>query len=101
MPGGTRVVPSTALHAPAHGAQGVTALHPAATFLGTTIAANTPGAAALKTGARHLFNHHPNVGPFIGKQLIQRLVASNRPSAYVGRVAAQRSTTTARACGAT
>jgi len=33
-----------------------------------------------------LFNH-PNVGPFISKQLIQRLVTSNPSPAYVGRVA--------------
>lgn len=33
-----------------------------------------------------LFNH-PNVGPFIGKQLIQRLVTSNPSPEYVGRVA--------------
>jgi uncharacterized protein (DUF1800 family) len=31
--------------------------------------------------------HHPNVGPFIGKQLIQRLVTSNPSPAYVARVA--------------
>ncbi|WP_428312417.1 DUF1800 domain-containing protein [Hydrocarboniphaga sp.] len=31
---------------------------------------------------------HPNVGPFIGRQLIQRLVTSNPSRAYVGRVAA-------------
>lgn len=31
---------------------------------------------------------HPNVGPFIGKQLIQRLVTSNPSPAYVARVAA-------------
>jgi len=29
---------------------------------------------------------HPNVGPFIGRQLIQRLVTSNPSPAYVGRV---------------
>ncbi|MFK8079001.1 MAG: DUF1800 family protein [Granulosicoccus sp.] len=33
-----------------------------------------------------LFNH-PNVGPFVGKQLIQRLVTSNPTPAYVARVA--------------
>lgn len=32
--------------------------------------------------------HHPNVGPFIARQLIQKLVASNPSPAYVGRVAA-------------
>ena len=59
----------------------------AATFLGTTVAANTPGAAALKTALDTIFNH-PNVGPFIGKQLIQRLVTSNPSPAYVARVTA-------------
>lgn len=32
--------------------------------------------------------NHPNVGPFIGRQLIQRLVTSNPSPAYIGRVAA-------------
>ena len=32
--------------------------------------------------------HHPNVGPFIGKQLIQHLVTSNPSPEYVSRVAA-------------
>ncbi|AVS63802.1 DUF1800 domain-containing protein [Paracidovorax avenae] len=59
----------------------------AATFLGTTIAAGTPGDAALKTALDTLFNH-PNVAPFIGRQLIQRLVTSNPSPAYVARVAA-------------
>ena len=36
----------------------------------------------------NLFNH-PNVGPFIGKLLIQRLVKSNPSPAYVARVAAK------------
>ncbi|MEM7080732.1 MAG: DUF1800 family protein, partial [Pseudomonadota bacterium] len=35
----------------------------------------------------NLFNH-PNVGPFIGKQMIQRLVTSNPSPAYVARVSA-------------
>lgn len=59
----------------------------AATFLGTTIPADTPGPAALKTALDTLFNH-PNVGPFFGKQMIQRLVTSNPSPAYVRRVAA-------------
>ncbi len=58
----------------------------AATFLGTTIPANTLGAPALKMALDTLFNH-PNVGPFIGKQMIQRLVTSNPSPAYVNRVA--------------
>ena len=32
--------------------------------------------------------HHPNVGPFISRQLIQRLVTSNPSPAYVARVSA-------------
>lgn len=56
-----------------------------AAFLGTTVAAGTPGPAALKTALDTLFNH-PNVGPFIGRQLIQRLVTSNPSAAYTQRV---------------
>ena len=56
-------------------------------FLGVTIAASTPGAAALQT-ALDTIAAHPNVGPFIGRQLIQRLVTSNPSAGYVGRVAA-------------
>jgi uncharacterized protein (DUF1800 family) len=59
----------------------------AATFLGTTVAAGAAGDAALKTALDTLFNH-PNVAPFIGRQLIQRLVTSNPSPAYVARVAA-------------
>lgn len=36
----------------------------------------------------NIFNH-PNVAPFIGKQLIQRLVTSNPSPAYVARVSAK------------
>jgi uncharacterized protein (DUF1800 family) len=59
----------------------------AANFLGASIPANTPGAAALKTALDTLFTH-PNVGPFFGRQMIQRLVTSNPSPAYVARVAA-------------
>jgi uncharacterized protein (DUF1800 family) len=59
----------------------------AATFLGVTIPANTPGAAELATALDTLANH-PNVGPFFGRQMIQRLVTSNPSPAYVARVAA-------------
>jgi len=58
----------------------------AVTFLGTTIPANTPGQTALKTALDTLFNH-PNVGPFFGRQMIQRLVTSNPSPDYVKRVA--------------
>lgn len=56
-------------------------------FLGVTIAAGTPGATALQT-ALDTIAAHPNVGPFIGRQLIQRLVASNPSPAYIARVSA-------------
>jgi uncharacterized protein (DUF1800 family) len=55
-------------------------------FLKTTIAANTPSAPALTTALNALFNH-PNVGPFFGRQMIQRLVTSDPSPAYVARVA--------------
>ncbi len=57
------------------------------TFLGITIPANTSATESLSLALNRLFNH-PNVGPFIGKQLIQRLVTSNPSPAYVGRVTA-------------
>jgi uncharacterized protein (DUF1800 family) len=41
----------------------------------------------LKFALDNIFSH-PNVGPFIGRQLIQRLVTSNPSPAYVQRVAA-------------
>nr|WP_315479914.1 DUF1800 domain-containing protein [uncultured Rhodoferax sp.] len=56
-------------------------------FLGTTIAAKTSGGDALKKALDTLFQH-PNVGPFFGKQMIQRLVTSNPSPAYVARVSA-------------
>ena len=57
-----------------------------ASFLGVTVPANTPAAAALKTALDTLFNH-PNAAPFFCKQMIQRLVTSNPSPAYVSRVA--------------
>jgi uncharacterized protein (DUF1800 family) len=53
----------------------------------TTIAANGTAQSDLKQALDTLFKH-PNVGPFIGRQLIQRLVTSHPSNAYVGRVAA-------------
>ena len=41
----------------------------------------------MKIAMDTLFNH-PNLCPFIGRQLVQRLVTSNPSPAYVGRVAA-------------
>ena len=56
------------------------------TVLGRSIAAGD-GTARLRQALDILFEH-PNVGPFIGRQLIQRLVTSAPSPAYVGRVAA-------------
>jgi uncharacterized protein (DUF1800 family) len=42
----------------------------------------------LKDALDHIANH-PNVGPFIARQLIQRLVTSNPSPAYVYRVASK------------
>ena len=56
------------------------------TFLGTVIAANTDGVTSLRMALDTLIAH-PNVGPFIGRQLIQRLVTSQPSPAYMARVA--------------
>jgi uncharacterized protein (DUF1800 family) len=56
-------------------------------FLGVHIPAGGTAESDLKIALDTLFNH-PNVGPFISRQLIQRLVTSNPSPAYVSRVAA-------------
>ncbi len=57
-----------------------------ADFLGASVAAGTKGETALEMALDTLFNH-PNVGPFFGRQMIQRLVCSDPSPAYVARVA--------------
>jgi uncharacterized protein (DUF1800 family) len=59
----------------------------AKTFLGTTIPAGAGAFAGLRTALDTLFAH-PNVPPFVSKQLIKRLVTSNPSRTYVKRVAA-------------
>lgn len=59
----------------------------ASSFLGKTVAAGLGGAAALDAALDIVFAH-PNVAPFISRQLIQKLVTSNPSPAYVARVAA-------------
>ena len=61
----------------------------AKSFLGVTVAAQARSDpdTSLKTALDTLANH-ANVGPFIGRQLIQRLVTSNPSPAYVAAVAA-------------
>lgn len=53
---------------------------------GGLIPANQGGERDLRSALDNVFNH-PNVAPFISKQLIQKLVTSNPSSAYVQRVA--------------
>jgi uncharacterized protein (DUF1800 family) len=54
---------------------------------GYTVPANQTPAQDLANALDDIFNH-PNVGPFISRQLIQHLVTSNPSPAYVARVAA-------------
>lgn len=56
------------------------------TFLGVTIPAGTSATESLKIALDTVFNH-ANTGPFVCKQLIQRMVTSNPSGAYVTRVA--------------
>jgi len=50
------------------------------------VPAGQGGTKDLKDALDNVF-YHPNVGPFISKQLIQKLVGSNPSPEYVGRVA--------------
>ncbi len=71
-------------------------LAPKTLLLGATTPARTasPGTTGTATMADvnaaidNLFNH-PNVGPFIARQLIQRLITSNPSPAYIARVSAK------------
>lgn len=59
----------------------------AKTVLGATFPANQTTEADLRQALDLIFNH-PNMGPFLSKQLIQKLVKSNPSPAYIGRVSA-------------
>jgi uncharacterized protein (DUF1800 family) len=52
---------------------------------GEVIPAGQGGMTDIEQAIEHLFNH-PNVGPFIGRQLIQRLVKSNPSPDYIERI---------------
>ena len=52
-----------------------------------TIPDGQSGMEDVEMAVEHLFNH-PNVGPFLSRQLIQRMVKSNPTPEYIGRVAA-------------
>ncbi len=54
---------------------------------GYVIPAGQTGLKDINDAVHQLFLH-PNVGPFIGKQLIQRLVTSNPTPGYISRIAA-------------
>jgi uncharacterized protein (DUF1800 family) len=54
---------------------------------GVVTSTGQTSAADLKTALDSIFNH-PNVGPFVGKQLIQFLVTSNPSPQYVARITA-------------
>ena len=52
------------------------------------IEADLDGNVELDQALDNIF-HHPNVGPFVSRYLIQHLVTSNPTPAYIGRVAAK------------
>ena len=60
-------------------------VYPGAVY--STLPAGRDGGVDLQNALDNIF-HHPNVGPFLGKQLIQHLVTSNPSPAYVSRVSA-------------
>ena len=55
-------------------------------FLDTSVPAGSSAEASIDHALDTLFNH-PNVGPFIGRQLIQRMTSSSPSPQYVERVA--------------
>ena len=60
----------------------------AKSFLGATVGAQSPATPDVSLAiALDTIASHPNVAPFISKQLIQRFVTSNPTPAYVARVA--------------
>jgi uncharacterized protein (DUF1800 family) len=54
-------------------------------FLGLTIPENTDGATSIDLALDHIFSQ-PTLGPFVSRQLIQRLVTSSPSASYVQRV---------------
>ena len=54
---------------------------------GAVLAAGQTAQQDLDGALQNIFNH-PNVGPFVARQLILHLVSSNPSPAYIGRVAA-------------
>ncbi|MEO1041091.1 MAG: DUF1800 family protein [Pseudomonadota bacterium] len=58
----------------------------AKSFLGITIPANTDGVTSIDLALDHIMAQ-PQMGPFIGRQLIQRFTTSNPDPDYISRVA--------------
>jgi uncharacterized protein (DUF1800 family) len=56
------------------------------TFLGTTIPAGTDGDESIDRALDTIFDH-PNLAPFLARQLIQRFTESNPDPSYIRRVA--------------
>lgn len=61
--------------------------YPGVRWPGGKLPAGLGGHEDLRQALDNIF-YHPNVAPFVGKQLIQKLVTSNPSPAYIGRVAA-------------
>lgn len=61
-------------------------VYPGVSLAGGVLPANQGGRRDLQLALDNVFHHH-NVGPFISKQLIQKLVTSNPSPDYVRRVA--------------
>ena len=88
LPGGTVKFPNTPNYAVPMSA--VEANHDTTAKVllnGTTLPAGQTAEQDLQGALTNIFNHQ-NVGPFVCRQLIQHLVASNPSPAYVARVAA-------------
>lgn len=62
--------------------------YPGVALAGGVLPAGGSAQSDLAAALDNIFQH-PNVGPFIGRQMIQRLVTSNPSPAYVARVAAK------------
>ena len=61
--------------------------YPGVALAGGVLPAGGSARSNLAAALDNVF-HHPNVGPFLGRLLIQRFTTSNPSPAYVGRVAA-------------
>jgi uncharacterized protein (DUF1800 family) len=71
----------------------------AKTFLGSSVPAGQSAEQELDTVLTIIFNH-PNLAPFVSRQLIEKLVTSNPSAGYVSRVATAFSSGTFQSYGA-